>query len=64
MDGQRLFVASVNEDRTKLRLLTVGRAQRAIDFCKKLGYHLAEEIERPWGFDVFLEKVLPVPKRP
>lgn len=48
----------------KLRLLTVGKAQWAIDFYKKLGYRLTEEIERPWGFDVFLEKVLPVPKRP
>jgi amino-acid N-acetyltransferase len=49
---------------TKLRLLTVGGAQWAIDFYKKLGYHLAEEIERPWGFDAFLEKMLPVSKRP
>ncbi|MFQ6089666.1 MAG: GNAT family N-acetyltransferase [Candidatus Methanofastidiosia archaeon] len=42
----------------KLRLLTVENAKWAISFYKKLGYNLAERIERPWGFDVFREKDL------
>lgn len=42
----------------RLRLLTVGRAAWAISFYKKLGYALSNKVERPWGFDVFLEKEL------
>ncbi|RMD58880.1 GNAT family N-acetyltransferase [Candidatus Parcubacteria bacterium] len=42
----------------RLRLLTVGQADWAVSFYKKLGYTLADKVERPWGFDVFLEKEL------
>ncbi|MCD6290577.1 MAG: GNAT family N-acetyltransferase [Anaerolineae bacterium] len=42
----------------RLRLLTVGQADWAVSFYKKLGYALADEVERPWGFDVFMEKEL------
>ena len=42
----------------KLRLLTVEKARWAVNFYKKLGYDLADKIERPWGFDVFMEKGL------
>lgn len=42
----------------RLRLLTIGRANWAVNFYKKLGYNLADKIERPWGFDVFMEKDL------
>jgi N-acetylglutamate synthase-like GNAT family acetyltransferase len=42
----------------RLRLLTVGKANWAVNFYKKLGYNLADKIERPWGFDVFMEKDL------
>lgn len=42
-----------------LRALTVGKASWAVNFYQKLGYRLADKIERPWGFDVFLEKELP-----
>lgn len=42
----------------RLRLLTVGKASWAITFYKKLGYHLADELDRPWGFDVSMEKAL------
>ena len=42
----------------RLRLLTVGQADWAVSFYKKLGYALSNKIERPWGFDVLLEKEL------
>ena len=42
----------------KLKVLTVEKASWAVAFYEKLGYRLAERIERPWGFDVFLEKEL------
>jgi len=42
----------------RLRLLTIGKAKWAVDFYRKLGYHLADKIERPWGCDVFMEKDL------
>ncbi|MBC8492836.1 MAG: GNAT family N-acetyltransferase, partial [Chloroflexi bacterium] len=42
----------------RLRLLTVGKANWAVNFYKKLGYNLTDKIERPWGLDVFLEKEL------
>jgi N-acetylglutamate synthase-like GNAT family acetyltransferase len=42
----------------RLRLLTVEKANWAASFYKKLGYRLADRIERPWGFDVFMEKEL------
>jgi N-acetylglutamate synthase-like GNAT family acetyltransferase len=45
----------------RLRLLTVGKANWAVNFYKKLGYNLADKIERPWGFDVFMEKELELP---
>ena len=43
----------------RLRALTIGKASQAVKFYQKLGYGLADKIERPWGFDVFLEKELP-----
>jgi len=43
----------------RLRLLTVEQADWAVSFYKKLGYTLADRVDRPWGFDVFLEKELP-----
>jgi len=42
----------------RLWLLTVGKAYWAVDFYKKLGYTLFDRIERPWGFDVLMEKKL------
>ncbi len=45
-------------DLRRLRLLTIGGAKWAVNFYKKLGYNLADKIERPWGFDVFMEKEL------
>ena len=42
----------------KLRLTTVEKAHWAVNFYRKLGYDLADKIERPWGFDVFMEKEL------
>jgi multimeric flavodoxin WrbA/GNAT superfamily N-acetyltransferase len=42
----------------RMRLLTVGGADWAVSFYKKLGYELADRIARPWGFDVFMEKAL------
>lgn len=42
----------------RLWLLTVGKAYWAVDFYKKLGYRLADRVERPWGFDVIMEKKL------
>jgi N-acetylglutamate synthase-like GNAT family acetyltransferase len=42
----------------KLRLLTVEKAKWAVDFYKRLGYRLADKIERPWGYDVFMDKEL------
>ena len=42
----------------KLRLTTVEKARWAVSFYKKLGYDLAGKTERPWGFDVFMEKEL------
>ena len=45
----------------RLRLLTVGKASWAVTFYEKLGYHLADKVERPWGFDVFMEKELEIP---
>ncbi len=42
----------------RLRLLTIEKANWAINFYEKLGYNLADEIERPWGFDVFMGKEL------
>jgi len=42
----------------RLRLLTVAGAGWAVSFYGKLGYHLAEKVGRPWGFDVFMRKEL------
>jgi GNAT superfamily N-acetyltransferase len=42
----------------KLRLTTVEKARWAVNFYEKLGHDLADKIERPWGFDVFMEKEL------
>lgn len=42
----------------RLRLLTVEKAKWAINFYKKFGYNVTNTIERPWGFDVFMEKEL------
>jgi N-acetylglutamate synthase-like GNAT family acetyltransferase len=40
----------------RMRLLTVGGAEWAVSFYRKLGYELADRIEQAWGFDVFMEK--------
>jgi len=42
----------------KMRLRTIGKADQAVKFYKKLGYSLADKIEVAWGFDVFMEKDL------
>lgn len=42
----------------RLRLLTIEKANWAVNFYKRLGYNLADRIERPWGFDVIMEKNL------
>ena len=47
----------------RLRLTTVEKAHWAVNFYKKLGYDLADKIERPWGFDVFMEKELKPSRR-
>ena len=43
---------------SRLRLLTIGKARWAVNFYQKLGFRLTEKVERPWGFDVFMEKGL------
>jgi len=43
---------------SRLRLLTTAKARWAVDFYQKLGFRLTEKVERPWGFDVFMEKGL------
>ncbi len=43
-------------DLKRLKVLTVEKAGWAFSFYKKLGYKLAEKIEKPWGFDVYLMK--------
>jgi N-acetylglutamate synthase-like GNAT family acetyltransferase len=40
----------------RLRLLTVGKAGWAISFYTKRGYRLTDRTERPWGYDVYMEK--------
>lgn len=40
----------------QLRLLTAEKARWAVSFYSKMGYRLTARIERPWGFDVFMEK--------
>ncbi|NIN64789.1 MAG: GNAT family N-acetyltransferase [Anaerolineae bacterium] len=45
----------------RIRLLTVGKAWWAITFYENLGYHLADKVERPWGFDAIMEKELETP---
>jgi N-acetylglutamate synthase-like GNAT family acetyltransferase len=45
----------------KLRLLTSGAAIWAIEFYQKLGYHLAGKKDRPWGFDVVMEREMAGP---
>jgi GNAT superfamily N-acetyltransferase len=40
----------------RLRLLTVGKASWAISFYARMGYRLTDRVERPWGYDVFMEK--------
>ena len=47
----------------RLRLLTVEKARWAVNFYKRLGYHLAQKIERPWGFDVSMTKELELPRQ-
>ncbi len=47
----------------KLRLLTVGKAKWAVNFYRKLGYYLVNKVEKPWGFDVFMEKKLQILNR-
>jgi GNAT superfamily N-acetyltransferase len=40
----------------RLRLLTVEKASWAVSFYTKMGYRPTDRIERPWGYDVFMEK--------
>jgi len=42
----------------KMRLRTIEKAEQAVNFYKKLGYHLAYKIEVPFGFMVSMEKDL------
>ena len=42
----------------RLRLLTIEKANYAVNFYKRLGYNMIDRIERPWGFDVIMEKSL------
>ncbi|KPV62422.1 MAG: acetyltransferase [Candidatus Bathyarchaeota archaeon BA1] len=42
----------------RLWLLTSEKACWAVNFYKKLGYKLTEKIEKPWGYDVVMEKDL------
>lgn len=42
----------------RIRLRTLEKADQAVNFYRKLGYNLADRIEVPWGFDVFMEKEL------
>ena len=42
----------------RIRLVTVGGAEWAVSFYRKLGYELAGRIERLWGSDVSMEKTL------
>jgi N-acetylglutamate synthase-like GNAT family acetyltransferase len=46
----------------RLWLVTVEKATWAVSLYQKLGYSLRERIERPWGFNVRMEKeILPYP---
>ena len=40
----------------KLWLLVVGKAYWATNFYEKLGYRITKRIERPWGYDLIMEK--------
>jgi multimeric flavodoxin WrbA len=42
----------------RVRLVTVGGADWAVSFYRRLGYELAGRIERLWGFDTFMDKEL------
>jgi N-acetylglutamate synthase-like GNAT family acetyltransferase len=42
----------------KIRLHTVGGAEWAVSFYRKLGYEPADRLKQPWGFDLFMEKEL------
>jgi GNAT superfamily N-acetyltransferase len=46
------------ENLVRLWLLTMGQAEWAVSFYRKLGYELTDRVERPWGFDVIMEKGL------
>lgn len=40
----------------RMRLRTIEKADQAVDFYRKLGYHLRDRIKLPWGFNVSMEK--------
>jgi ribosomal protein S18 acetylase RimI-like enzyme len=40
------------------RALVAGNADWAVAFYRRLGYDRIEKLERPWGFDLFMEKDL------
>jgi len=41
-----------------MRLRTIEKADQAVNFYKKLGYHSTDKIELAWGFNVSMEKEL------
>jgi GNAT superfamily N-acetyltransferase len=43
---------------SRLWLVTVEKVTWAVSLYQKLGYALSERIERPWGFNVRMEKEL------
>jgi len=44
----------------KMKLVTDDGAKWAIRFYHRLGYTLAHSVPNPWGFDVWMEKQLPL----
>jgi N-acetylglutamate synthase-like GNAT family acetyltransferase len=54
----RVEIKARESNLRKLKVLTVEKAIWAVAFYIKLGFRLAERIQKPWGFDVFLEKEL------
>jgi len=45
-------------DLRRMRLRTIEKADQAVNFYKKLGYHSTDKIELPWGFMRSMEKEL------
>ncbi len=49
---------AIGKNIARLKLFAAGAALWAIEFYQKLGYQLTGKVDRPWGFDVIMEKEL------